>query len=286
MRHPLITLTTLVVGILILTACGQEPRWQAANPSDGTAAGGDTQDTQEEKIVLFAKADPGPLAVEDPDLATRFPRDMTKYIHSLTDFVEARYSEVLPSSSSTEWSKPVGALSGANVGVTCRIESIEEKRVVGEDKIQALVTMEAYNVRGEKFWEKTASGRVPKTSSPKLATPGAQPNSRAAWEAARRCAYSLSKYLGSLSAKDRRWTHDSKDMGELPLIDIAFDSIPPNADILIDGIFRGTTPAVVPVPDKEVEVQIRRQGYQTWSTTLRPEVGMPIKPALEVVPNL
>lgn len=272
---------TILLVVALFSACAQQGRWEATNPIDAT---GETA-LQEEKVVLFAAADPGPLAAEDSDLASRFPRDMTKYIHSLTDFVEARYSEVLPPSGSDAWLEPVGAMSGANVAVTTRVDEISQKRVLGADRITAIVTMTAYNVRGEQFWEKTATGSVLDETSPKLATEGAEPASRAAWEAARKCVYSLSTYLGALSTSDRRWSHEVEEMEELSLIDVAFDSVPQNADVYIDGIFRGTTPAIVPVPDKQVEVQIRRQGYQTWSTEMRPEVDMPIKPALEPVPG-
>ena len=68
------------------------------------------------------------------------------------------------------------------------------------------------------------------------------------------------------------------------LIDVAFDSDPSKADILIDGAFRGTTPQVLPLPGKEVTVSIERQGYQPWTRKLMPATGMKIQPALVALP--
>ncbi|MFW5844648.1 MAG: PEGA domain-containing protein [Planctomycetota bacterium] len=292
----LVLLVMVMTGAALISGCGgggsRDQQWRAANPQPEAAddaVDAEAQDGEppvvEPRVVLFATADPGPLADEDPSLATRFPRDMTKYIHSLVDFTKARHSEILPLSGSEEWEAgPLSALGGAHVGVTTVVEAVTEERTVTPPYSQmvATVRMPAFHVHGKEVWHKTTTGSAPNEKRPKLSNPGAQPASLAAWRAARKGVWSLSRHLQSLSDV-RNDLADSDDLDDLSLIDVTFDSIPPNADIYVDGRFRGTTPFVVPIPDTEVEVVLRRQGYQPWSTTLRPEVNMAIKPVMESI---
>jgi hypothetical protein len=267
-----------LVFVLLLSGCDSRPKWQDGQTAEEGGKG------PVERIVLFAAADPGPLAAEDPELATRFPRDMTKYIHSLVDFAQARYSENIPASGDAAWQAgPVSTVSGAHLAVLTTVEAVTEERIVVPPYSQmvATVTMRAYDVLGNEFWRKTATGAYRNQPSPKLGSPGAQPSSRAAWEATRKCVLSLSRYLQDLEDITRDDKTQQPDLDSLALIDVLFDSIPANADVVIDGTVRGTTPCVIAVPDIEIEVQLRRQGYQTWSGTVKPEVGQQLKPALE-----
>ena len=74
---------------------------------------------------------------------------------------------------------------------------------------------------------------------------------------------------------------DDRPPEEAVLVDVMVDSIPPNADILIDGTFLGNTPVTVPLPVREITVRVERQGFQPWERTLTPSSDMRIQPALE-----
>lgn len=65
------------------------------------------------------------------------------------------------------------------------------------------------------------------------------------------------------------------------VVEVSFAPTPNNSDILIDGVFVGTSPSTVPMtPNKAVKVTIRHSGYAEWENTVMPRAGLKVSPEL------
>ena len=78
-----------------------------------------------------------------------------------------------------------------------------------------------------------------------------------------------SPYLRRVLASDNLWTR--KSTVEFAELDIS--SVPPNADIEIDGGFGGSTPSSIRVDAGEHAVRISKKGYAPWERKIRPTAG-------------
>ncbi len=77
----------------------------------------------------------------------------------------------------------------------------------------------------------------------------------------------------------------TKLVGKAPvsgdLTDVTFAPSPKNCDVLIDGVFVGTSPTDVPLmPNKAVKVTIRHGGYVDWENSILPRAGLKVAPDL------
>lgn len=272
----------IVATALILGGCTEARLWEEEGPIAEADGQGD------DYIVLFAPVDSGPVAEVNPDASIDFARDLSTRL-SVPGF-ETRYSETLPVSSSPVWDEgPVGAAAGANVIVLTVVERVEvgPPRGAGPGQVEAEVRMRALNLQGEELLAKTATASVPDVEQVKNMRPGSRPVSKAAWEASKKALETIEEYLDKLP--EGRITRGliAPPPSDQPgiQVDVTVDSTPPGADILVDGVFRGNTPAVVPLPVREITLRIQRQGYQPWEQTLVPSSEMHIKPALEPLPG-
>jgi len=260
--------------------CSQREDWSKRDPAK--------VESSDDIIVLFAPVDPGAAAAVNPEARLEFARDMASRLDLLADGVQAWVGETLPDSSAPAWDAgAVGATSGAHVVVLTRVLGVEvEPETTQDARVSARVRMSARNVAGEEIWFKITEAQVRNKASPKNMHAGAHPVSKSAWEACKKGLTALKYWLelqpGGI-VRDR-WADDGGDE-ELPLIDVAFDSYPKGADIMVDGLFRGNTPATVPLPVRELTVRIERQGYQVWERKLTPSTDMKIQPALEPLPG-
>ncbi len=278
MRTHLSALPALLVGVVVLTAgCSQPRSWeekpQADPPPDGMIT------------VLFAPVDIGPVAPINPDAQLGFARDMAVRIDSMVRKAQAWVGQSLPSSGEAVWEAgPVGAASGADLVVLTQVLNVNlEAGTAGRPGFMvALVRMRGFNSAGQLVWMKEAVGRAVNEVSPKAMQPGARPESKAAWSACWQGLLALKHYLDTRNEVEP--VQDSEPEVQV-LIDVAFDSIPPNADIIVDGLFRGNTPTVVPLPMRELTIRVQRQGYQPWEMRLTPATDMRIQPALEPLPG-
>ncbi len=241
-----------------------------------------------EKMVLVAAIDLGPLADLDPDLAERYSRLLSANVTKKVDFVTSQYSETLPGSTDDGWTTgPVGQMSGANLAVVTTIDSIEEQKKVMKKYKVVTVTMRAYGVHGQLAWEKTHTGRyIVGKNSAKLMTAASLPECRAAWEGIKRCMQSLCSTIDAWP--ESVWLSLSEKPAPVkePLIDVGFTSIPANADIYIDGTYRGSTGPqviVIGISVRDHEIRIERTGYEPWVKHLTPAAGMVVQPALEPI---
>ena len=271
------------------TGCMRDTnRWTAqdaaAKPAAVTVdqAGGNT------RIVLFPPVALGALASIYPDARLEFAHDMANRIDLLGKDADGRVGESLPESGSTEWDHGrVAATGGAHLVVLTKV--VELRRVDGAadvhgviDRQIAVIEVRAIDVDGRVVLSRQVKGEAPVTRSGKFIGPGNEPESLATWQALSTACGLVNTYLAE--HQDLRSVPKQEVPNGINLIDVAFDSDPSKADILIDGAFRGTTPQVLPLPGKEVTVSIERQGYQPWTRKLVPVTGMKIQPALVALP--
>lgn len=281
--------TVLIVLLsLSFTACTREAnRWEeqdaaAAKPEAVTVeqAGGD------ERVVLFAPTALGRLASIYPEGRIELPHKMANYIDLLAKNADGRVGESLPDSGSSEWDVGrVAATRGAHLVVVTKITDL--RREPGEPDVHgaterqlAVVELRVVDVDGRVVLNRQIRGESPVQRRAKFTGPSNEPESLATWQALSTAAGMVRDYLAD--HPELRSVPKQEVPNAINLIEIAIDSDPAKADILIDGAFRGTTPQVIPLPPgKEVTVSIERQGYQPWTRKLVPVTGMKIQPALE-----
>lgn len=284
-NHPIL-LGALVLGFSF-TACTREAnQWKeeeavAAKPEAVTVeqAGGD------ERVVLFAPLALGALGPIYPDGRTELPHKMANYIDLLAKDADGRVGESLPESGSTEWDAGrVAATRGAHLVVLTRV--VELRREAGQADVQgpterqiAVVDLRVVDVDGRVVLNRQIKGESPVQKRAKFTGPTNEPESLATWQALSTAAGLVKDYLSD--HRELRSVPKQEVPNAINAVEIAIDSEPAKADILIDGAFRGTTPQLIPLPPgKEVTVTIERQGFQPWSRKLVPVQGMKIQPAL------
>ena len=278
-----------LISLAGVTGCMRDTnRWTeqdaAAKPAAVTVdqAGGNT------RIVLFPPVALGALASIYPDARLEFAHDMANRIDLLGKDADGRVGESLPESGSTDWDQGrVAAAGGAHLVVLTKV--MELRRIDGApdvhgviDRQIAVIEVRAIDIDGRVVLNRQVKGEAPVARSGKFIGPGNEPESLATWQALSTACGLINTYLAE--HQDLRSVPKQEVPNAINLIDVAFDSDPSEADILIDGAFRGTTPQVLPLPGKEVTVSIERQGYQPWTRTLTPVTGMKIQPALVALP--
>lgn len=284
-NHPLL-LGTLLLG-LSFTACTRESnKWKeeeaaAAKPEAVTVeqAGGD------ERVVLFAPLALGALAPIYPEGRTELPHKMANYIDLLAKDADGRVGESLPESGAKEWdSGRVAAMRGAHLVVLTRV--VDLRREAGQADVQgpterqiAVVDLRVVDIDGRMVLSRQIKGESPVQKRAKFTGPINEPESLATWQALSTGAGLVKDYLSE--HRELRSVPKQEVPNAINAVEIAIDSEPAKADILIDGAFRGTTPQVIPLPPgKEITVTLERQGFQPWSRRLVPVQGMKIQPAL------
>jgi hypothetical protein len=240
-----------------------------------------------ERIVLFAPTGLGPLATFDPAARLEFPFALADRVDLLMKGHDGRVGEVLPDSDSPRWNEGrVPATAGAHVVVLTQVLSLN--RVKGgtglgsrPDYVEAVVELRALDVNGTALYRKHAVGEADVSEKPKIVTDNGKPESLAAAAA---LDVALSDFRAFLSAQNELANQPTGLADPTAQIAMVVDSEPAGADVLIDGVFRGTTPLKLSVPARQVKIRIERQGFIAWERVLVPRADMPIKPALIAIP--
>ena len=65
------------------------------------------------------------------------------------------------------------------------------------------------------------------------------------------------------------------------MVSVTIESDPVGADIKIDGVFMGNTPAHLSLKGEVFEISLELQGYKPWKNKMMPRAGMKMKPVLQ-----
>ena len=273
----------LAVGLVALGGCVKTRTWVPDEP------GNTEPEKPGNRIVVFAPVATGKLRYIYPKADLGLIRKVVQRVNLITGDVDARVGESLPDSDDEIWAKgPVGAAAGAHLVVTTEVDDIVVENHAGSPgmppRAYAYVTMKAYDANGVLVWGKERiEGRAKNEVNPKFDTPESQPESKAAYNGVSAGVNGLRHYLesqGNLTHTTLRPDRSLDREDDRALIEVNVDSIPGNAEIYVDGVFRGTTPSVVPLPVREVTIMIERPGYDRWEHKLTPSPGIQIQPAL------
>ena len=269
---------TLVVSVF--TACGGTRTWDPGNqPTASTSSSGIVR-----RIVLFAPVDASMIAADYPAAPLELARSMARRADLLTSNVESWVGETLPNSSNSRWNAgPLGAASGAHNVVLTQVVDIERSRPIGPrpGRITATVAMRVLDAAGNQVWANEFRGFADDVSSTRQVSDASNPVSKAVWDACDTGIWGLRRWFDAVGAPGSpRPDFSAPVAGDVALIDVTISSIPEHADIFVDDIFRGTTPAVVPLPVQMMTVRIERAGFTPWQREVRPSPDMRIQPAL------
>lgn len=238
-----------------------------------------------ERIVLFARVDIGQLAAIYPTADVEYAHKMATYIDVLSRDADGRVGETIPTSADEVWLRGrVPTAGGAHLVVLTRVLEITRVKGVADshgsnDQLRALVEVRGVDVDGRIVLVRKVSGFAAVARNAKYAGPENEPQSLAVWQA-------LSTACGLVKA----WLDGQPDLSPTPrqsgsgtgdLVEVSFDSEPAKADILVDGVFKGTTPQSIPLPPKPLTIRIERTGYKPWTREVTPVPGMRVQPALE-----
>jgi PEGA domain len=274
--------------LLTFTGCVRDSnKWSTADalakPNDVTVSesGGAT------RIVLFAPTKLGTLSALYPDGTLEFPHKMANYIDLLVKEADGRVGESLPISGDAAWEAGrVPAAGGAHLVVLTSVVELRRFEGIADSSGRnfqqiAVVDLRAVDIDGRVVLNKQIKGQVAYVHSGKFSGPVNEPESLATWQALSTGCGLIKEYLDK--NPDLRAIPKQLPVGAINMVEVTIDSEPSKADILVDGVFRGTTPQVIPLAEKQVTITIERQGYQSWSRALVPVAGMRIQPGLEPV---
>lgn len=185
----------------------------------------------------------------------------------------------LPPADDPAWRAwPVAGTQGADFLLLLSVTALERQRdpfAAGGLIVQAEVELRAVDPYGNLRFARRSVGSWRGTPSPKFTGPPVSPEAEAVGEAAREAVDAFLAYL------EQRNEVEAAPPPAARLVAVAIDSDPPGADVLIDGVLRGTTPCTVQLPVQRVQLRLERSGHRSWERTLLPEEGMRLKPALE-----
>jgi hypothetical protein len=246
-----------------------EPAAPAAAKSATTAA-----TVAGPKVILFAPLALGPLAEIHPDAKILWASDLALRVDILGgQGLDGRFNEFIPASDDSQWgTKKVGGTRGAHLVVLTQVLEFGSKTVGSEPQVTATVEMRAVSAEGNVVFRKRGFGEAPDVRSPKLQGPANDPRSKATWDA---CSNAVGALLKHLEAES-----DDPVLAQAGLVAITVRSDPAGAEIIVDGIYRGTTPMELKLPPRVVQMRIEKDGWLPWQRNVQPAADMKIEPAL------
>ncbi|MHC5067470.1 MAG: PEGA domain-containing protein [Planctomycetota bacterium] len=262
----------LCLAVVLAGGCRDARTW----PADGAV-----EASASERVVLVAPVAIGPVAEFNPAAEGDFARDIAVDLELFYDNIQAWVGETLPRSDSERWQGGiVGSAAGAHAILLTEVKTVELQKIGATEYQIATVRLRAVNARGDEIYVNELTGKsINKTLAKTKQVPAANPVSKAAWEATRSLLLAFGRWIEDQPLNADIWT--DKKVDEAVLVDFTIESNPAGADIYVDGVFRGTTPTVVPLPVRQLTLRLQRQGYQVWETTFVPESGMSLNPGLE-----
>jgi hypothetical protein len=241
------------------------------------------------RIVLFAPTAIAPIAAIYPEARTDYPYDLAQRVDLLVRDADGRAGERLPASDDAAWSKGrVAATAGAHVVVLSFIEEVHAVPGVSRpngrhDTFVATARMVCLDVDGKEIYAKTATGEAEGQQSPKFMGASNRPECVAAWNALSNALGGVRQYLEGAMDISNQPHRASLDQAPAPaaLVDVVIDSQPARADILVDGVYRGTTKQKLKLPERPVKIRLELAGYKPWEREMTPNPDMRVEPVLE-----
>ena len=272
MRHALLLIT-----VLLCSACA----WRSGNAWPPAA-------TPKGPAVVFVPVAMGPLSAVHPGGASSWADDLAARLDLLSRNADGFAAVALPASDAAVWvAHPPVATPGAALVVLTTVTKIEDTSTTLTKRTTATATMRALDASGQQVWVKTLSADIEGSDAAKVQGPAGRIEVRAGWAAVAACANALADFV--VTRPDPTSVPPvvaAAPVVVLPppaagLVRLRIDSIPPNADVLIDGRLRGTTPCHVDLPSgSEATIRIERAGFQPWDRTLVPSEALVLTPAL------
>lgn len=270
MCRPLVILAVL----LSTTACTTSGnRWQDPRPGAPPATS---------RTIVFAPVSVGSLARQWPDapleLAHRLALDIDLRVRDADGLV----GEQLPDAADPAWNGRRAGAAAAHLVVLGRLTACTalprqpaDHDLIRRVRVQAeLIGVDA---AGAVVFRRTASGEGSDEGGAKMMGPANLPESRAAWDA-----------LGNALPALRAFIDHQQDAPAPPVpaggIAVTIASVPPQADILVDGRFMGSTPQTITLPARPARLRLERPGHRPWERQITPTAGLTINPVLEAAP--
>jgi len=267
------------LAIAFLASC-QSRTWDPDNPPDEVE--------QHRFVVLFAPMEPGPLEEHYPAASEEMSRRMTIDVNTFSRDAAAYYAGSLPPSGDPVWKKgePVGSAGGAHFVVLTTVEELDREERAGTatnpQQVFAHVTMEVYGVDGERRWYKELKGRADNVTAAKMMSDASKPRSRAVWSAVSKGLKGMRTWLAAVpTVPPDRHDPSGKSVEKAPMVTLQVSSNPEGANIFVDGLFHGNTPAKVPMSVRKHTLRLEHPGYQVFEVEMMPKPDMPIDVPLE-----
>jgi hypothetical protein len=259
------------LALLTTAACSwrADNAWPASTPPRGPA-------------IVFAPVDLGPLAADYPAGAAEWAHDLAARIDLLSRNGDGFAGLGLAPSQDPAWNGGL-AVPGASLVVLTRVTAVSDASHGTTKATAATAEMRALDSTGREVWRKTLSAEVEGEAMTKIIGPAGRIENQAGWAAVAKVAGSLSDFI--ITRSDVAQEPAPRPANVAPpaagQVRIAIASVPANADVLIDGRLRGTTPCTVDLPaGQEVTLSLERTGAQPWTRKLVPTDGLSLTPAL------
>ena len=264
-----------LVAALVVTGCAPrgENTWKPGTET-------------KKNVVVIAPVATKPLAKIYAQAGEDFAYDIANRIDFLGRDADGLAAPELPMADDAAWAATVPAAAGIPVIVLVRVTAIEPIVNVGRPQLEATCELRAIDASGRELFVKTAHGRADTTTSPKLMSDSAKPESQAAWAATANATGALIDWLRSRPDRELAPAPTPAAAVVVPppaLVTITIASQPDHADVLVDGVLKGTTPMALSLPRREVRLRLERQGRIPWERIFTPEAEMQLSPALDQV---
>lgn len=280
MRQILMLAAGLVLAGLA-TACSTRPgvAWPPAGKVKGTP-------------VLFAPVDMGPLATIHPTGSDTWCEDLAVRLSMFCRSADGFAGRALPGSADPAWNAGLPpATKGAEVVVLTRVTALEDTSSPSAGRRYTVsIEMRALDPQGREVWRRVMRGDAEGVDLAKPPGPAGRLECRAGWAAATNACSGLTEWLNvratmgpAAMAAATPAAPVAPAAPPLPAgeVELALDSVPANADVLVDGQLRGTTPCTLRLSaTAAVTIRLERAGSQPWERRLTPTAGMRLAPAL------
>lgn len=250
----------LALPVLLIGCTRAENRWSPGATGNGV-------------VVLVA-----PVAA--PDLIQAWPAAPTALAHTAATRVDlfgkgldGFAGEGLPTADDAVWKSPVAQAKGAAVVVLVTLDAPKRITIGPMARIEVTGTLRVADaVTGQVEFTRAVRGSAEDVVQAKLMGPSHTPHAEACTSAAADAAGQAIDYL----------THRPDRPVAPATVALTLASTPANADVLVDGQLKGTTPCTLQVPTgKAVVLRLERQGHRPWERTLTPSEPLSLSPALE-----